>query len=74
MRGGVHLATEKWTAKQLQDYYNRKSKKGAVYVDKLTGETRPVSDFARGVAHEKANQIFKARRKKAKEMRQFVLK
>lgn len=56
---------DKFSPKQKQAYYNEKSKPGALYKSKKTGEIKEVSDFQRGVAHERAQKIFKARKKTA---------
>lgn len=54
-----------FTAKERQDYYNNLSKKGATMFDKKTGEIVKVSDFARGVFRERAQNIFQKRKEAA---------
>lgn len=55
---------KKFTAKQRQDYHNDMSKIGAVDSNGYF-----VSDFKRGVHHEKANEIFIKRKRKALEFK-----
>lgn len=58
----------KYSPKEQMAYHHRMSKQGAVAYNKETGEQYPLSDFARGVHHQKAVSIYKARGKKQEKL------